>query len=165
MNPTTSPFLAAVLAALLLATPSASRAADSLGAKMREARADRILGTWVDEDTGGEVVRVTYAWRIADHALAISFKSPHRESEALVGIDPKSGDVAHVAIDSEGGAAIGKWTGEGESAILELKRTAPDGSESTVRISQRFEGDDRLVVEMSSASGEGGSVVLVRKKD
>jgi hypothetical protein len=155
----------AALAALALACPVPCLAADSLGALMRESNAEKIIGTWVDEDTGGEVVRVTYAWRIADHALAVSAKTHERSSEALVGIDPKTGNVTHIAIDSEGGAAIGRWSSEDGAAVLELKRTAPDGTESSMRLTQRFEGDDRIAVTLSSSSGNQGSIVLVRKAE
>ena len=60
----------AALAAILFMLGGVTSYAETLGDTLRESKWDGIIGTWVDPETKGQNKKVTYAWKVKDHAIA-----------------------------------------------------------------------------------------------
>lgn len=153
-----------LLAALFAAASiSALPAAESLGEMIRGAGHGAIVGTWVDEASGGQAVKVTYDWKIKDHALTSTVVTGERISTALIGIDPETGDVLHTGYDNRGGTIAGRWDGDDKSAILEATYIDSEQTERSFVITHTFISEDKLRVTMRPADSEGGTeITLVR---
>ncbi len=136
-----------LLAIQLLTHTSVTSAAEELGDLLRESKWDRVIGTWVDADTQGQNLRLTYAWKIKDRVLESTSKEPDKETVALIGVNGKSGEVFQVSADSEGTSTLGSWqlAGDGD-AVLGLLYTTGDGQEGGLKIRYHFESDDELLV-------------------
>ena len=140
--------------------------AQNLGELLEEVELGAIIGTWVDEDTKGEAVTVTYSWRIENHALALSVKSPNGNSEALIAVDPANGEILHLSVDDKGRMTKGKWSEEGGLAVLDIARVDADGETVELQITHKLVDNSDLVVGMTNAdTGEGGEFTLVRKPE
>ncbi len=139
--------------------------ADTLGEILEDAKLSAIIGTWVDQESKGEKITMTYAWRIKDHALGLSVMTENRTSEALIGVNPKTGEVVHTSVDSKGGAGIGTWKEKDGVATLTLLVSNAEGEEIKLKITQQLRDDNKqLVVGMKNAeTEEGGEGTLVRK--
>ena len=72
----TPSWLAAMTLAVILSGAPSARA-ESLGDLLREHRWHLIIGTWVDEDTRGGTIKVTYAWKFKDQLIQVTFQINH----------------------------------------------------------------------------------------
>jgi hypothetical protein len=155
-----------VVIASLLVLSTVSGRAENLGELLEQVGLGAIVGTWVDEDTQGENATVTYAWRIQNHALALSVKSQNGQSEALIGIDPASKEVLHVGIDEQGRLTKGKWSERDGLAVLDLVRIDGNGEELKLQLTHKIIDNKQLVIGMKNvATDEGGEFTLVRKPE
>jgi len=140
--------------------------ADTLGEILEKAELGALIGTWVDPDSQGEQITLTYAWRIKDHALGMTAKTSNRTSEALIGVNPKTGEVVHTTVDSKGGAGLGTWGEEDGVATLTLTVVDAEGEERNLKITHKIVENKNLVVGMKNAdTDEGGEITLVRKTE
>lgn len=65
----------------VLAMAGVASAADGTLAQMlRESRWDRLIGTWVDVETGGSNRKTTYAWKLTDRVIEITSVTNGRPS-------------------------------------------------------------------------------------
>ena len=135
--------------------------AESLGDTLREHRWDRIIGTWVDEDTRGAAVKATYAWKFKNQLIEVTTKIGERETVALMGRNAKTGEVFYIAGDNQGGSSLGKWKLESGDAILELGYVTPDGQEGELSIRHHLQDDDTLRVTINE---NPSTFTLVREK-
>ena len=97
-----STLFALVLSAMFLISGASSRA-ENLAEILESAGLGTLIGTWVDQDTNGQAISLTYTWRIEDRVLGLSIKVPGDNSEGLIAVDPESGEVMHVSADENGG--------------------------------------------------------------
>ncbi|MFM1561314.1 MAG: hypothetical protein ACKJSK_18545 [Roseibacillus sp.] len=140
--------------------------ADTLAEKLEEVGLGALIGTWVDPDSNGDQITVTYTWRVKDHALGMSVKTPNRTSEALIGLDPKTGEVIHTTHDDKGGSGQGKWAEENDVATLTLTVIDSEKKETLLKITHKIVDNKQLVVGMKRADNdEGGEITLVRKAE
>ncbi len=140
--------------------------ADTLAEKLEEVGLGALIGTWVDPDSNGDQITVTYTWRVKDHALGMSVKTPNRTSEALIGLDPRTGEVIHTTHDDKGGSGQGKWAEENDVATLTLTVIDSEKKETNLRITHKIVDNKQLVVGMKRADNdEGGEITLVRKAE
>ncbi|MFP6876103.1 MAG: hypothetical protein VCA37_04670 [Roseibacillus sp.] len=140
--------------------------ADTLAEKLEEVGLGALIGTWVDPDSNGDQITVTYTWRVKDHALGMSVKTPNRTSEALIGLDPRTGEVIHTTHDDKGGSGQGKWAEENDVATLTLTVIDSDKKETNLKITHKIVDNKQLVVGMKRADNdEGGEITLVRKAE
>ena len=138
--------------------------AEHLGKKLEAAGLAGIIGTWVDEGSGGEEVTLTYTWRVENHALSITVKAPDGETEALIGVDPASGEIKHVAFNSRGGFSLGQWVNQDDVPTLKVKTTNSDGDSRDIEVTHKIV-DGKLMVGMKNPeTDEGGELTMVRKK-
>ncbi|MFP6855939.1 MAG: hypothetical protein VCA73_01600 [Roseibacillus sp.] len=140
--------------------------ADTLAEKLEEVGLGALIGTWVDPDSNGDQITVTYTWRVKDHALGMSVKTPNRTSEALIGLDPRTGEVIHTTHDDKGGSGGGKWAEENDVATLTLTVIDSEKKETLLKITHKIVDNKQLVVGMKRADNdEGGEITLVRKAE
>jgi len=152
----------ALLVAVLTIAAASSARAEDLGSLLRESGWDRMMGTWVDAETKGENVKVTYAWKIKDRVIESTSKIGPVEAVALAAVNAKTGEVHHAGADSRGGVSVGKWSVEDGKAVLRLTFVSGEGHEGEVTISHQLQDDDTLIVTVDLA--DSFSLTLIRAK-
>lgn len=150
---------------LLLAPLHVARA-ETLGEILESAELGALIGTWVDEDSNGGAISLTYSWRLENHVLGLSVKMPDNNSEAMIAVNPEDGEVVHVTANDKGGMGMGKWADENGVATLTLTTVNADSEETTVKITHQIVDNRKLVVGFKDVgTGEGGEMTLVRKSE
>jgi len=146
MKPTRLTACIATLAILLASAGIPSANAENLGDVLREHGWDRVIGTWVDADTGGEAIRITYAWRFEGTVVEITTWSQREETVAIMGLNAKTEDVYHMGATSTGSSSLGKWEIVDGDAVLGLRYVSGEGQEGGLRIRHHLEDDDTMAV-------------------
>ncbi|HBM76693.1 MAG TPA: hypothetical protein DD438_01175 [Verrucomicrobiales bacterium] len=159
-----STLFALVLSSMVLLSGTSSRA-ENLAEILESGGLGTLIGTWVDQDTNGQALSLTYTWRIKDQVLGLSIKMPGDSSEALIAVDPESGEVMHVSADENGGVGMGQWAEENGVAMLTLKTVDSDKKKETVKVSHQIENDKLNVGLQNVTTGDEGEITLVRKSE
>ncbi len=132
---------------LLYTTSMRSAAAETLGEILEKSSWSKIIGTWVDQDTKGDTVKTTYAWKIKDRVIEVTTQQGEVESVGLIGVNGKTGDVFYMGADSTGSSSIGQWTVEDNGdAVLGMLYTSGDGQEGSMNIRHHREDNDTMTV-------------------
>ena len=118
----------------------------NLGGALRAAGFERLLGTWVDAETNGENLRVTYGWRFEDEIMDITTSERTKKIASLMGLNRGTGEVYHIGIDSEGTSSLGTWSFKEGEAVLELGFTTAAGEQGGRRFRHEFVDDDTMLV-------------------
>ena len=152
----------ATIAATGLTTPTQ-------GADLREAldsvKWSGILGTWVDSETKGEQVKVAYTWKFKNKLIEVRSKMGKTRGISLMGFNPDTEEVFMMGGNNKGGGSIGKWSMDGEDAVLELSFVSETGDKGTMKIKHhRVDVDTIRITGYSEESDEEFSVTLVRAK-
>lgn len=140
-------------------------AAENLGDIVRKSGWDRIIGTWVDEETKGEEIRTTYAWRLGDHVIEAVTHEGEKETITLMALARDSGDVFHVGLDNEGGSSRGGWTFEGETAVVQLEYVTGAGRQASLRIEFEFTDNAKDSMKLTLGSPDPITIMMVRVKE
>ena len=152
----------AFAAALGLSTTHVS-AADTLMDKLKASGWDGIIGTWVDEETGGKNNTTTYAWKIKDRVIEVNTKDPGNETVSLMGVNAGNGQVFMVGADKQGASSLGEWKIDGKGyAVLNIAFTGADGQPGTLQIQHRLVSKDKLEITIQLA--QPMRFILIRKK-
>ncbi len=159
-----STLFALVLSSMVLLSGTSSRA-ENLAEILESGGLGTLIGTWVDQDTNGQALSLTYTWRIKDRVLGLSIKMSGDSSEALIAVDPESGEVMHVSADENGGVGMGQWAEENGVAMLTLKTVDSDEKKETVKVSHQIENDKLNVGLKNVTTGDEGEITLVRKSE
>ena len=159
-----STFFVLLLSSMFLLSGTSSRA-QNLGEILESGGLGALIGTWVDQDTNGQAISLTYTWRIKNRVLGLSIRMPGDNSEALIAVAPESGEVMHVSADENGGVGMGKWAEENGVATLTLKTVDSDKKEETVKVSHQITNDKLVVGVKNVATGNGGEITLARKSE
>lgn len=136
------------------AAPAAKPPADggkSLAAILRESGWDSVIGTWVDRQTGGTIVRTTYAWKVPERVIEVSNTGGDNPSTAIMAVSAADGTVFHVGGDSRGGTFAGAWTvGDDGAATLRLAITSEKRERLDLGFRHERTGPDtmRLAIEL-----------------
>lgn len=118
---------------------------DSLAAKLRQNGWGRLIGTWVDAQSGGEGLKTRYAWKLKDRSIDITTWEKHKMTVSFMAMNAQSKEVFQFGTDSLGGSFLGNWEFEDRSkAVFHLGYTSPEGEEGRLSITYRFKSDDRL---------------------
>ncbi|QDT60532.1 hypothetical protein SV7mr_30560 [Stieleria bergensis] len=89
---------------------------------------DRLIGTWVDEGSKGEGLKLSFQWKIKNRVIEAESIDPARSSVSLVSVNAANGDIFQVGADSTGSCHLGTWTFEkDDAAVLNLGYTDGDG--------------------------------------
>ena len=138
--------------------------AKTLGDALRESKWDGIIGTWVDSKTKGQNRKVTYAWKVKDHAILVSGATFGTNSVAIMGRNAKDGTLFHAGTDSKGTSVLGKWEVKDGEAILGLGFTTGEGVEGVMQRRYTKKGDNTLVVSTEGLTPEPIVYTLVKVK-
>ena len=138
--------------------------AKTLGDTLRESKWDRIIGTWVDPETKGQNRKVTYTWKVKDHAILATSAAFGTNSVAIMGRNAKDGTLFHVGTDSKGTSVLGKWTFKSGVAVLELAFVTGDGVEGVMKIRYTKKDDNTLVVSIEGLTPQPIVYTLVKVK-
>ena len=122
--------------------------AKTLGDTLRESKWDGIIGTWVDPETKGQNMKVTYAWKVKDHAILVTGTAFGTNSVAIMGRSAKDGTVFHVGADSKGTSVLGKWDFKDGDAILGLGFVSGEGVEGVMQIRYTMKDENTVVVSL-----------------
>lgn len=139
------------------------------GADLKEAlehaKWSGIVGIWVDSETKGERVKISYAWKFKDKLIEVNSKMGETKSVSLMGFNPEKEEVFMMGGNSKGGGSLGKWSLDGSDAILELGYISADGDKGEMTIKHHWV--DKDTIEVTGTTEEGGdsfSLTLVRSK-
>ena len=136
--------------------------ADTLMSKLKEAGWDNVIGTWIDEATGGRDNTTVYTWKIKDRVIEIHTKDRYNETVSLMGVNAKNGEVFHMGADKRGASSLGEWKLSDGSAVLNLIFTSGDGEQGTFQIQHKMDSKDKMEVTIQLA--QPVRFTLVRKK-
>ncbi|MBT7304916.1 MAG: hypothetical protein HN849_35640, partial [Victivallales bacterium] len=126
--------------------PAPGPAPSNLGEALKAAGFERLLGTWVDAETGGEDIRVTYGWRFEDEVMDITASDRTKKTASLMGLNSGTGEVYHIGVDSEGTSSLGTWSFKEGEAVLELGFTTVAGEQGGRRFRHEFVDDDTMLM-------------------
>ena len=138
----------AALAAILFILGGVTSYAETLGDVLKESKWGGIIGTWVDPETKGQNAKVTYAWKVKDHAILVTGASFGTTSMGMIGRNAKDGTVFHVGADSKGTSVLGKWDFKDREAILGLGFVSGEGVEGVMQIRYTMKDKNTVVVSL-----------------
>ena len=154
----------AALAAILFILGGVTSYAETLGDVLKESKWDGIIGTWVDPETKGQNAKVTYAWKVKDHAILVTGTSFGTNSVAIMGRNAKDGTVFHVGADSKGTSVLGKWEVKEGEAILGLGFVSGEGVEGVMQIRYTMKDKNTMVVSVEGVTPEPIVYTMVKVK-
>ena len=134
------------LAAILVMLGGVTSYAETLGDVLKESKWDGIIGTWVDPETKGQNMKVTYAWKVKDHAILVTGTAFGTNSVAIMGRSAKDGTVFHAGAGSKGTSVLGKWDLKDGVAILGLAFVSGEGVEGVMQIRYTMKDKNTVVV-------------------
>jgi hypothetical protein len=152
------------LMAILFMLGGATSYAKNLGDTLRESKWDGIIGTWVDPESKGRNNKVSYAWKVKDHAILATGTAFGTNSVAIMGRNAKDGTVFHVGADDKGTSVLGKWTFKNGTAVLELGFVTGEGVEGFMKIRYAKKDDNTLTVSLEGLSPQPIVYTLVKVK-
>ena len=144
----------AALAAILFMLGGVTSYAKTLGDVLKESKWDGIIGTWVDPETKGQNRKVTYAWKVKDHAILVTGMSFGTNSVAIMGRSAKDGTVFHAGTDNKGTSVLGKWELKEGVAILKLGFVSGEGVEGTMQVRYTKKDENTLIVSVEGLTPE-----------
>jgi len=154
----------AALAAILFMLGGATSYAKTLGDTLRESKWEGIIGTWVDPKTKGQNRKVTYAWKVKDHAILVTGTAFGTNSVAIMGRNAKDGTLFHAGTDSKGTSVLGKWEVKDGEAILGFGFTTGEGVEGVMQRRYTKKDNNTLVVSLEGLGPEPIVYTLVKVK-
>ena len=152
------------LTAILFMLGGATSHAKTLGDTLRESKWDGLIGTWVDPETKGRNKKVTYAWKVKDHAILATSAALGTNSVAIMGRNAKDGTVFHVGADDKETSVLGKWDFKSDVAVLELGFVTGEGVEGVMKIRYTKKDDNTLVVSIEDLTPQPIVYTLVKVK-
>ena len=138
--------------------------AKTLGDTLRESKWDGIIGTWVDPETKGRNNKVSYAWKVKDHAILATGTAFGTNSVAIMGRNAKDGTVFHVGADDKGTSVLGKWTFKDGTAVLELGFVTGEGLEGAMKIRYTKKDENTLTVSLEGLTPQPIVYTMVKLK-
>ncbi len=154
----------AALAAFLFILGGVTSYAETLGDVPKESKWDGIIGTWVDPEAKGQNMKVTYAWKVKDHAILVTGTAFGTNSVAIMGRSAKDGTVFHVGADSKGTSVLGEWDFKDGDAILGLGFVSGEGVEGVMQIRYTMKDENTLVVSLEGLTPEPIVYTMVKVK-
>ena len=154
----------AALAAILFMLGGVTSHAETLGDVLKESKWDGIIGTWVDPETKGQNAKVTYAWKVKDHAILVTGTSFGTNSVAIMGHSAKDGTVFHAGAGSKGTSVLGKWDFKDREAILGLGFVSGEGVEGVMQIRYTMKDKNTMVVSVEGVTPEPIVYTMVKVK-
>ena len=154
----------AALTAILFMLGGATSHAKTLGDTLRESKWDGIIGIWVDPKTKGQNRKVTYAWKVKDHAILVTGATFGTNSVAIMGRNAKDGTVFHAGTDSKGTSVLGKWEFKDGEAILGLGFVTGEGVEGVMQVRYTMKNESTVIVSVEGVTPEPIVYTMVKVK-
>jgi uncharacterized protein (TIGR02246 family) len=119
-----------------------------------------LVGEWVDESSGGPVVRNSFRWNKHHTFLIRAFHIEAdgqlvREGTQVIGWDPAKQKIHSWVFGSEGGFAEGTWNEVDGGWSINLTGTMPDGSRAVVTQILKQTGPDTMTSQLVSSEING----------
>ncbi len=133
-----------------------------LGDTLEETGWDLLLGTWVDEATGGQTHRWEIVWTHPGMVITWTATEPGKNGTSLLGHSKNQDTFFSASADNQGGSSLGEWAFTEEQAVLGALFVRGDGEEGAVRIILEREDEDTLTV---SIDGTDYTLTMVRAGD
>jgi uncharacterized protein (TIGR02246 family) len=95
-----------------------------------------VIGEWEDENPGGELARVSFAWA-PDQNFIVSTRTVETKEGVLdrgtqwIGWDPVTKQIRSWNFEADGGFGEGAWTKDGDKWIIKTTSVLADGSKVT----------------------------------
>ena len=138
---------ACFLAAAIGLLASQASAIEDLNDVLRETKWNRILGTWVDEETRGAGLKLEYVWKIKNHVIEETRTEKAIKGVSLIGLNAKTGKIFQMGADSDGGSYLSEWTTKTNGdAVIGVAFTSPDGQDGLLSLRQKLVGNDTMVI-------------------
>ena len=139
---------------------------EDLGGALESVNWKDIIGTWVDSESKGERVTLSYSWKFENKVIEVNSKMGELKSVSLMVFNPESEEVFMAGGNNKGGGSMGKWSIDNGDAVLDLSYIRSDGEKGKMKIRHHRVDKDTIKVTGSSGddSGEGFTITLVRKK-
>lgn len=165
MKNTFSIFRRAVLASIAALTFTVSSHGDDLGDALKHVGWENIIGTWVDSDTKGRTLTTTYAWKFENKLIEVNSSYGDTKSASLMAFDPDNESVYVISGDNKGGGSMGRWSLDGDDAVLQIQFRTGDGGKGTMKLVHHKVDKDTLKVTISlNDSDDAAEITLVRAK-
>jgi YVTN family beta-propeller protein len=117
----------------------------TLAESLKRSGWDRLVGTWVDEGSRGDGLKMTVKWKIKDRVVEMESIDPGRTSVSLISINAASGDIFQVGADSTGSSHLGTWKFQKTGyAVLNLGYTDGNGTQGEITLRYKLVDDDTL---------------------
>ena len=119
----------------------------SLVGTIRHSGVQRLIGTWVDRDSKGDALKITYDWKVKDRIIEHTSVDSQNESHALIGVNRANGLVYHVGGDRNGASFTGNWEADtnGDS-LLKLNIESENGGKHSLTVRYHFNNQDQLTL-------------------
>lgn len=130
-------------------------AADSLSDIIREENLESFIAAWGDKATNGGSVKVSYEWRLDRQAIGVKVELDDRRVEGMIFLDPKSHDITHISMDTNGGKTVGAWTIEEDRVVLKFTYTDRSGETKKGALAHEKVDADTIRVKMHKVSDSG----------
>ncbi len=155
---TMSVIAAMVVAALLLAFPTTTKAQASLGDLVQEGNAEWLIGTWVATDDMGQEMVLSYQWQLNKHMLSIKLKTPEFQYQGIIIFLQSEEKVIQVGADNQGRTGKGDWTGEYGIARLTHTLTGDYGQTETTEFAHSQVDKNTMKIDVYEVSRSGAAV-------
>ena len=132
-----------------------------LGEALEHVNWKGILGTWVDSETKGERVKITYAWKFENKLIEVTSKMGDTESVSLMGFNAETEEVYMMGGNNKGGASLGKWSMDGEDAVLQISYVDAEGEKGTMTFKHHRVDKDTIKISGSSSDADGTFTLTV----
>ena len=152
------------LAVILFMLGGATSYAETLGNVLKESKWDGIIGTWVDPETKGQNAKVTYVWKVKDHAILVTGAAFGTNSVAIMGRNAKDGTVFHAGTDNKGTSVLGKWELKEGVAILKLGFVTGEGVEGVMQVRYTMKNESTVIVSVEGVTPEPIVYTMVKVK-
>ena len=126
---------------------------------------DRLLGTWVDEESKGQGMKLTYRWKIEDRVIENISNSFNTQSTGLMAVNGESGDVFQIEADAKGSSSLGSWKFEKDGdATLQVGYTTGEGEQGSLNMRYHAIDDDSLILTIELPQPIRVKLVRVKEK-
>ncbi len=144
--------------ALLASFSPILSAGDQLGKVLGETGWDRLVGTWVDQETQGESTTTTFGWKYDGTVMVSETKMPQASTTTMMGHNAATDEIYVFSVSSTGGFSKGSCAFEKDKATFTITITDAEGEISEKVLNYELLDDDTLQLKIDDRT-----LVFVRK--
>jgi hypothetical protein len=143
---------------------------NNVGNILKENGFDWLFGKWKTITDANQKIEIEFELEADGYAISIEAKTGSNENVGLVYYSPAKKIILYTGVDSTGQVNAGPWEIKGDKLVINLERTAPDGSITRfVRYLSKVDADAMKSVTYSVVDGKRseepiGTLVFKRDK-